>query len=609
MSPMRMRVMLLVPLLLVSVGLTAASLLVVRSRMQKQIADTLASDLTHSVATFQNLQHQRREMLFREAALLADLPSLKALMTTRDQRTIEDGGQEFWKVSGTDLFALTASDGKVLALYSGSHGSASDAIGLPFAQNRMRQLLQIYLRRENMPRFVLLDGRLYEFSFEPLYFGSHVGGQLLGYVVIGYAIDQNLARQVSEAAAAEVAFLSEGVVAASTLNPRHQQQLQTNAQTLLHAPMQAADLWLNDEHFTAVALELSPGGPDGVQLVVLKSFAQQDQLSRRLNRLFATLGAIALLVGGLLSLWISKTVTHPLEALASGVRALGTGDYDYRLPQTGAQEVRELSSAFGRMRDEMRSAQRELIESERLATIGRMASSVSHDLRHYLAAVYANAEFLSTANSDEEKADLLSDIRLAVNGMTDLIESLLMFSRTGRALQLTHESLLLLVEKAVALLSNHPEAAGIRIQVEARSGEEFDAWADARKMQRAIYNLALNACQAARHSSMPPGCVTISLSQTEDKIQIQVIDNGPGIAPAIRANLFEPFVSEGKEGGVGLGLTLAHRIADEHGGAVTLEHSGPEGTSFLLTIKKAAPGTPAIHTSFVRESHVGTLNG
>ena len=105
MSPIRMRLMLLVPLLLVSVGLTTASLMVVRSWMQRQMAETLASDVTHSVATFQNLQNQHRQMLMREAALLADLPSLKALMTTQDRRTIEDGGQEFWKVSGADLFA------------------------------------------------------------------------------------------------------------------------------------------------------------------------------------------------------------------------------------------------------------------------------------------------------------------------------------------------------------------------------------------------------------------------------------------------------------------------------------------------------------------------
>ena len=152
-------------------------------------------------------------------------------------------------------------------------------------------------------------------------------------------------------------------------------------------------------------------------------------------------------------------MTRPLESLASGVRALGTGDFTYRLPRTGALEVRELSTAFGRMRDEIREAQKKLIETERLATIGRMASSVSHDLRHYLAAVYANAEFLASAKTEEEKAELFGEVRLAVHGMTDLIESLLMFSRTGRSLQLTHESVAALIEKAVTIVGTHPEAA------------------------------------------------------------------------------------------------------------------------------------------------------
>lgn len=593
MSPVRMRVMLLVPLLLVSVGLTTASLMVVRSRMQRQIAETLASDVDHSVATFQNLQHQRREMLVREAALLADLPSLKALMTTRDRRTIEDGGQEFWKVSGTDLFALTAPDGDVLALYEGVRGSGNASQRSPVAIGPSSLTLQNALRRENNPHFVLLDGHLYEFSFEPLYFGARTSGQLLGYVVIGYAVDQNLAREVSEAAAAEVAFLVDGVVAASTLNNTRQQQLLANASQILHYPMQPSDLWLDGEHFAAISVQLAPGAADGAQLLVLKSFKQQNEISRRLNHLFAALGAIALLVGGLLSLWISRTVTRPLESLAAGARALGTGDYTYRLPDTGALEVRELSTAFGRMRDEMRATQRELIESERLATIGRMASSVSHDLRHYLAAMYANAEFLSSAAFEEEKSDLLNEIRLAVHGMTDLIESLLMFSRTGRSLQLTHESVLLLVERAVAMAANHPEGVAAIVEADTKAGETFDAWVDAKKVQRAIFNLVLNACQAARRGSSPPARVRVVLSQTEDQILIRFIDNGNGVAPAIRTNLFDPFISEGKEGGVGLGLTLAHRVAEEHGGVVALITSVPGETVFLLTLNKRPRDLPS----------------
>ncbi len=591
MSPIRMRLMLLVPLLLVSVGLTTASLMVVRSWMQRQMAETLASDVTHSVATFQNLQNQHRQMLMREAALLADLPSLKALMTTQDRRTIEDGGQEFWKVSGADLFALTSPDGDVLALYANALDGKNRKQYTSAELTQPRVALELALQRENNPHFLVLDGRLFEFTFEPLYFGNRATGQLLGYVVIAYSVDQNLAHEVSESAAAEVAFLAHDTVVASTLNIPKRLQLQADSQSL-QKTLHVENLWLEGEQFSAVTIQLAPGANDGIRLVVLKSLRQQNELSQRLNRLFLGLGAAALLVGALLSLFISRTVTRPLESLASGVRALGTGDFTYRLPRTGALEVRELSTAFGRMRDEIREAQKKLIETERLATIGRMASSVSHDLRHYLAAVYANAEFLASAKTEEEKTELFGEVRLAVHGMTDLIESLLMFSRTGRSLQLTHESVAALIEKAVAIVGTHPEAAAVEIAVDMKDSESCDAWVDAKKMQRAIFNLVFNACQAANRGGQSKGIVNVALSQTSDQVRVRVTDNGGGVAKAIRDNLFEPFVSEGKEGGVGLGLTLAHRVAEEHGGSVILVSSVPGETVFLLTFEKRPPGTP-----------------
>jgi len=115
-------------------------------------------------------------------------------------------------------------------------------------------------------------------------------------------------------------------------------------------------------------------------------------------------------------------LTGSLEQLAKSVRAFAAGDGASFPPQRGPREVRELSHAFAAMREEIQQTNRALLESERLATIGRMASSVSHDLRHYLAAVYANAEFLANSNLTlDERAELFADIRMAVNGTTELI--------------------------------------------------------------------------------------------------------------------------------------------------------------------------------------------
>ena len=165
------------------------------------------------------------------------------------------------------------------------------------------------------------------------------------------------------------------------------------------------------------------------------------------------------------------------------------------------------------MRRQIQKAQADLLEAERLATIGKMARSVSHDLRHYLASVYANSEFLASHPlSHEEKAELLSEIQLSVQGTTDLIDSLLLFSNTGRALNKTYESITYLAERAIALLRSHPEASGVEVSI-STSGS-CEALVDAKKIERVIYNLVLNACQSRskerpaqigiRHSSPKP---------------------------------------------------------------------------------------------------------
>ena len=284
----------------------------------------------------------------------------------------------------------------------------------------------------------------------------------------------------------------------------------------------------------------------------------------------------------------------PLELLAAGVRAFGFGDTKHSLPVNGTQEVRELSAAFARMRSEIQATNRALLEAERLATIGRMASSVSHDLRHYLAAVYANAEFLSSPRlSDAERIELFADIQVAVHGTTELIDSLLIFSRTGNAIHLQPESILLVVEKSMALLRAHPEAESVTMRVECQAPADVHAMVDVKKMERAFYNLLLNACQSAKRANGSRE-VTVKIHSTPERITVTITDTGEGVSEHIRSSLFEPFVSEGKQSGTGLGLTLANAIAEEHGGAVELLSTRPGETIFKLSLLRRLERPPAV---------------
>jgi signal transduction histidine kinase len=323
-----------------------------------------------------------------------------------------------------------------------------------------------------------------------------------------------------------------------------------------------------------------------LRLVVLKSFDQAERSIHQIDRLVLIAGLLALIVGTLAMIWLSRIVTRPLEDLATGVRAFGVGDSSHLLPSDGTREVRELSLAFAKMRDEILRTNQALLESERLATIGRMASSVSHDLRHYLASVYANSEFLASSPlSEQERAEILGDIRTAVHGTTELIESMLIFSRTGAAIRRSHELVTTLFERALTLLRAHPDAAGVQLTATHCDPAETTALVDAKQVERAIYNLLLNACQSAR-TGEAEARVQARLDIHNGMIVMEVEDNGPGVPESIRNSLFQPFVSEGKQKGSGLGLTLAHCVAAEHGGEVQLVTTAPGETIFRMTIDR-----------------------
>ena len=231
-----------------------------------------------------------------------------------------------------------------------------------------------------------------------------------------------------------------------------------------------------------------------------------------------------------------------------------------------------------------RRTQRQLTEIDRMSAIGRMVCSISHDMRHSLTAIYANAEFLERHDMCAiARADLVLEIQEAVLAMTELLESLLQFACSGRNNPHVRMCVSRVVEKAVAAVKFHPDGRNVSITVDRLPLAEADI--DAMSLQSAIYNLLLNACQAATHSTNVPE-VKVRLAEVDERIYVTILDNGPGIPASVQRTLFEPFATAGKPNGTGLGLTLARRTAEEHGGSLCLEESNPGGTVFTLSLTK-----------------------
>jgi len=581
MGGLRLRTKFLLSMIAVSAALTFTTLYVVRRTVQHQVRMEIERDLENSVSSFRNFQKERETTLERSAALLADLPNVRALMTTPDAATIQDASRDLWKLAGSDVLLLARPSGNVVALRA-----TSPDVGLREAQ----QFFPTIMTGDESRHWWYVEGHLYEVFLQDIYFGPATGGNVLGYLVLGYEIDDRVARELSQVAAGDVAFRYGQSIARSTLKPSQEAELLRALNAASKEASGVRQLHLGDERFLVASVDLSSAATPGLGLWVLKSFDQATAFLRSLNELLLALGLTAVLAGSLLVFLISHTFTRPLGNLVAGVRALGQGDYTYPLEARGGDEVAEVTGAFARMRTSLQTTQGELLDAERLATIGRMASSISHDLRHSLAAVMANAEFLCESNlTPGQREDLYAEIRVAVKQMTDLIESLLEFSRTREALHPSFGDVREAVDSAIKAVKAHPEFQPVRIRVSWEGATE--GWFDFKKLERALLNLLLNACEVVPRES---GTIEVSLRRAGETMEIRIQDNGPGIADLVRDKLFEPFVSYGKENGTGMGLTVVQKIVQDHGGDVVVERTSTQGTTFRIHLPLSASQESAL---------------
>jgi signal transduction histidine kinase len=572
----RLRTKFLLSFALVSISLTAATLFIVQYRMRIRVREGIVQDLQSSVTTFESLQQQREITLERSAALLADLPPLKAVMTSQDELTIQDASAEFWHLVGSELFAMADPTGKLMALHT-------DAAG--FGRADAQELLRRSLRNGESRDWWYGSGHLFQIFIKPIYFGSSAEDRLLGVLALGYEMNGRVAQDISRVAASHVAFRYGPALVVSTLSPIQQTAFVRQPGCTSAGSAVPQEVVLGEERFLCSSVALSLNSSPAVTLTVIKSFDRATAFLKSLNRWIVLGGTAAVVLGWGLIFVISTTFTRPLANLLTGVHALEQGDFSYPLHPHGSDEISELTSAFDRMRRSLRETQGELLASERLATIGRMASTISHDLRHPLTAILAYAEFLSEGSlTPFQRKDFYGEIRLAVNRMTEQLGSLLGFSGQRDGLRCVQGRVDDVIERAIQTVQARPEFAQIDISL--NSDGNSNGWFDPSKLERVLQNLLINACEAVRPDS---GKIEVTSRSTASGLEIRVADNGTGIPEPIRKNLFEPFASYGKENGIGLGLTVVQKIIQDHGGGVTVERSGPDGSTFRIVLPSNVP--------------------
>ena len=221
-------------------------------------------------------------------------------------------------------------------------------------------------------------------------------------------------------------------------------------------------------------------------------------------------------------------------------------------------------------------AEEELRQQAALARVGQMAAVVAHEVRNPLAGIKGAMQILMSRRGPQDRElPVMRDIVGRIDALSELINDLMVFARP-RPPRLSLVELRPLLQDAIAMVRRDPTAESVDITI---AGDEVSATADTEMIRATVLNLLLNSAQAMAGR----GRIQIDLLRQHDSVSIQIRDSGPGIPEELREQVFEPFFTTTARGG-GLGLPIARRTAELHGGTITLEPGESGGTVATLTL-------------------------
>jgi signal transduction histidine kinase len=229
---------------------------------------------------------------------------------------------------------------------------------------------------------------------------------------------------------------------------------------------------------------------------------------------------------------------------------------------------------------------RNALEQGRRAVAEELVTVLAHDLRNYLAPLNLRLELLATRAQRDWRADDTRDLeaaRRSLGRLGGLVADILDVARIDQGvfqMELERVDLRALVQETASLLATPEHPVLLRIQ----DGGPITVAADSGRLRQCLENIVSNAIQ----KSPANAAVTVFVSKNQQRIHVDVVDEGPGIPPDLLPHVFERFVSgKRREGGLGLGLYLAKRIAAVHGGDLTVESPPGKGARFTLTLPVA----------------------
>lgn len=352
-----------------------------------------------------------------------------------------------------------------------------------------------------------------------------------------------------------------------------------------------------------------------------------DQLAVSSARMMAYTAGAMLIVALLSWLFVWRVVGVPIQALKKGTEHLSQGELGYQIQVQSRDEVGDLAHSFNDMSRQLQAANDEIVtwaktledrveqktkelnrahdhvlHVEKMASLGKMAAVVAHEVNNPLSGILTYAKLLrkwvGTGQVAKEKHDeameCLDLIATESRRCGDLIKNLLTLSRTA-PMNVQFSNLHTLIDRCLLLVRHQLEMGGVELQL--RRAENFPLVScDPAQIEQVLLALIMNAIDA-----MPRGgnlWIETRVSGDESEVEILVRDDGAGIDPEVLEHIFEPFLTTKERGhGVGLGLAISRGIVERHNGRIEVQSELGKGTTFTVSLPNQAPGMPRPKTS------------
>jgi two-component system NtrC family sensor kinase len=360
---------------------------------------------------------------------------------------------------------------------------------------------------------------------------------------------------------------------------------------------------------TALEVVSSSGDVAVVTRMGIEDEADRGAALVRLVALYMITFALALLFFAYIAL--TRLIVRPIEHLVGAADRVASGARTLHVPRNGAHELVELGQSVRSMTekliaeeatlilkvDELTQMQAQLVRSERMASVGRLAAGLAHEIGNPIAALLGMQDLLLDGDlTAEAQRDFVQRMRRETERIHTVVRDLLDFARpeessdAGGAIA-EPADVRSAIDDVTALVRMQTAFRDIRIEVDVGGAPRVVLAAP--RLTQVLLNLVLNATAALVSAKRPLGRVTVRARAGTGHVRIEVEDDGPGVAPQVRDRLFEPFVTTKEIGeGTGLGLAVCRGVVESAGGEIALDATYTGGARFYVVLPAAGSASP-----------------